>query len=123
VRLNLNLNLVSGQFLRFPVVEAGKIVRGHPLTTAKKISILFSYPNFMIMPPLSHLIKPAFLFCFSIVVINSGYAQTSDSYNNLAKEAYDKKDYNLCIDYCTKSISISANGWAYWERGAAYYSL
>jgi len=75
------------------------------------------------MPPLSRLIKPAFLVCLSIVVINSAYAQTSDSYNNLAKEAYDKKDYNLCIDYCTKSISISANGYAYWERGAAYYSL
>lgn len=77
----------------------------------------------MIMSPLLHLSKALLLACALCFVINNANAQTSESYNNLAYEAYQKKDYNLCIEYCTKSISISPNGWAYWERGAAYYSL
>lgn len=64
-----------------------------------------------------------FVFFFLCFVFIKSTAQTSDAYNDLAKEAYDKKDYNLCIEYCTKSIAISPNGWAFWERAAAYYSL
>jgi tetratricopeptide (TPR) repeat protein len=75
------------------------------------------------MPPLFRQFKCLFVFFFLCFVFIKSTAQTSDAYNDLAKAAYDKKDYNLCIEYCTKSIAISPNGWAYWERAAAYYSL
>lgn len=68
-------------------------------------------------------LKTLVLLCLSVMTVNTLPAQTSQSYNDLAKDAYDKKDYNLCIEYCNKSISVSPNGWAYWERAAANYSL
>jgi len=63
------------------------------------------------------------LFISTALACLSSQAQTSDSYNDLAKEAFDKKNYDLCIEYCNKSISASPNGWAYWERAASYYNL
>lgn len=50
------------------------------------------------------------------------FSQTYSSYNDLAKDAFDKKNNDLCIEYCNKSINIQPNGWAYWERAAAYYN-
>lgn len=41
----------------------------------------------------------------------------------MAKDAFDKANYNLCIEYCNKSINLQANGWAYWERAAAFENL
>ena len=66
---------------------------------------------------------PILLFLLLSLSFHSIKAQTSDSYNNLAKDAYDNKNYDLCVEYCNKSISIAPNGWAYWERGNAYYDL
>jgi tetratricopeptide (TPR) repeat protein len=66
--------------------------------------------------------KVAFLFLFSAFYLPS-FSQTYSSYNDLAKDAYDKKNYNLSIEYCNKSLNIQANGWAYWERGISYYNL
>ena len=67
--------------------------------------------------------KTLILICFFVLGTGSLSAQSYQAYNDLAKEAYDKKDYNLCVEYCSKSISISPNGWAYWERAIAYYGL
>jgi tetratricopeptide (TPR) repeat protein len=50
-------------------------------------------------------------------------AQTAESYNDLASEAFKKKNYQLVIEYSGRSISLSPNGTAYWNRGSAYYNL
>ena len=67
--------------------------------------------------------KAIVFFCFYCFATGFLYTQSYQSYNDLANNAFDKKDYALCIEYCNKSISTSPNGWAYWERAAANYSL
>ncbi|OIR12030.1 tetratricopeptide repeat protein [mine drainage metagenome] len=57
-----------------------------------------------------------------ILFFLAAYSQSSSSYDNLAKEAFDKKNYDLCIEYCNKSIAIQPSGWTYWERAAAKYN-
>lgn len=65
--------------------------------------------------------KVVFGFLLSFFFLPS-FSQTYSSYNDLAKEALDNKNNELCIEYCTKSINIQPNGWAYWERGIAKYN-
>ena len=60
---------------------------------------------------------------FSLLTSTLIYSQTYSSYNDLAKDAYDKKNYELTIEYCNKSINIQPNGWAYWERANAEWVL
>lgn len=70
-----------------------------------------------------NVVKIILLICFNILVSEPIFAQTYSSYNDLAKEAYDKKNYNLTIEYCNKSIALQPNGWAYWEKANAEWML
>ncbi len=71
----------------------------------------------------NNVVKIIVLFCFILLTLKATIAQTYNSYNDLAKEAVDKKNYSLAIEYCNKSIALQPNGWAYWERGNAYWYL
>ncbi len=68
-------------------------------------------------------VKIILLFYFGLFAFKTGFAQTYSSYNDLAKEAYDKKNYTLTIEYCNKSIALQPNGWAYWEKANAEWML
>ncbi len=75
---------------------------------------------------MKHLFKRTYLLTIIILFlfsVQACFSQTYATYNDLAKTAFDNKNYDLCIDYCNKSLNIEANGWAYWERGIAYYDL
>ena len=63
------------------------------------------------------------LFCFNLIGPNPIFSQTYNSYNDLAKEASDKKNYNLTIEYCNKSLALQNNGWAYWTKANAEFML
>lgn len=71
----------------------------------------------------NNVVKIIVLFCFILLTLKATIAQTYNSYNDLAKEAYDKKNYNLTIEYCNKSIALQPNGWAYWEKANAEWML
>ena len=63
------------------------------------------------------------LLCFCFINITTSFCQTYQSYNDLAKEATNNKNYNLTIEYCNKSIAIQPNGWAFWEKANAEWML
>ena len=58
---------------------------------------------------------------FSITVLSPLSAQnTTGSYNQLAKERYEKRDYDGVISAATLSLNVNANGEAYWWRALGY---
>lgn len=62
------------------------------------------------------------LFLF-LLVSNLLPAQDYASYNALAKKEYEGKNYYNAIDYASRSLSLSANGEAYWWRAMSRYYL
>lgn len=67
-----------------------------------------------------------FRFLLSMGVFTMGsewvFSQDYETYNQWAKDAFAKKDYQLVIDYSTQSINLYPNGYAYWNRAAANYN-
>lgn len=52
----------------------------------------------------------------------AAFSQDYSTYNQWAKEAFDRKEYQSVIDYSTQSINLYPNGYAYWNRAAANYN-
>ena len=59
---------------------------------------------------------------FLLMNCEISFSQDYATYNQWAKEAFTKKDYQTVIDYSTLSINLYPNGYAYWNRAAANYN-